>query len=141
MAFRIKVFNRFLNPNYYFGNFGGYESDSVFWSRKEKYQQFQSTYEIIQTVILAIFAYFYGVSILLNLDPSWSITSFALFGIWMMLVCIGNYLPKVKRNYFVGIKTPWTLHDEENWNKTHRLWGICYFLLGISLIINAYFAC
>jgi len=49
--------------------------------RKEKYQQFQSTYEIIQTVILAIFAYFYGVSILLNLDPSWSITSFALFGI------------------------------------------------------------
>jgi uncharacterized membrane protein len=57
----------------------------------------------------------------------------------MMLVCIGNYLPKVKRNYFVGIKTPWTLHDEENWNKTHRLWGICYFLLGISLIINAYF--
>lgn len=38
----------------------------------------------------------------------------------VIFVVIGNYLPKCKQNYTLGIKLPWTLADEENWNKTHR---------------------
>ena len=40
-----------------------------------------------------------------------------------LFVLIGNYLPKCKQSYTMGIKLPWTLNDEENWNKTHRLAG------------------
>ena len=40
-----------------------------------------------------------------------------------LFVVLGNYLPKCKQSYTVGIKLPWTLEDEENWNKTHRLAG------------------
>ena len=40
-----------------------------------------------------------------------------------MFVIIGNYLPKCKQSYTLGIKLPWTLNDEENWNATHRLAG------------------
>ena len=40
-----------------------------------------------------------------------------------LFVVIGNYLPKCKQSYTMGIKLPWTLNDEENWNKTHRLAG------------------
>ena len=40
-----------------------------------------------------------------------------------LFVIIGNYLPKCRQSYTVGIKLPWTLDDEENWNKTHRLAG------------------
>ena len=40
-----------------------------------------------------------------------------------MFVIIGNYLPKCKQSYTMGIKLPWTLNDEENWNATHRLAG------------------
>ena len=40
-----------------------------------------------------------------------------------LFVIIGNYLPKCKQSYTLGIKLPWTLSDEENWNKTHRLAG------------------
>lgn len=40
-----------------------------------------------------------------------------------LFVIIGNYLPKCKQSYTMGIKLPWTLNDEENWNKTHRLAG------------------
>ena len=40
-----------------------------------------------------------------------------------LFVIIGNYLPKCKQSYTIGIKLPWTLDDEENWNKTHRLAG------------------
>ena len=41
----------------------------------------------------------------------------------VVFVAVGNYLPKCKQNYTVGIKIPWTLHSEENWNRTHRLAG------------------
>lgn len=41
----------------------------------------------------------------------------------VLFVVIGNYLPKCKQSYTMGIKLPWTLNDEENWNKTHRLAG------------------
>ncbi len=40
-----------------------------------------------------------------------------------LLVVVGSYLPKSRQNYTVGIKLPWTLDSEENWNKTHRLAG------------------
>lgn len=40
-----------------------------------------------------------------------------------LFVVIGNYLPKCKQSYTMGIKLPWTLDNEENWNKTHRLAG------------------
>ena len=40
-----------------------------------------------------------------------------------LFVIIGNYLPKCRQSYTLGIKLPWTLDNEENWNKTHRLAG------------------
>lgn len=40
-----------------------------------------------------------------------------------LFVIIGNYLPKCRQSYTVGIRLPWTLDNEENWNKTHRLAG------------------
>ena len=47
----------------------------------------------------------------------------------LLFVIIGNYLPKCQQNYTIGIKMSWTLHSEENWNRTHRfagrLWVIC----------------
>ena len=40
-----------------------------------------------------------------------------------IFLVVGNFLPKCKQNYSVGIKLPWTLHDEANWNATHRFGG------------------
>lgn len=57
----------------------------------------------------------------------------ALVGI--LLVIVGNYLPKCKHNYTVGIKLPWTLSSEENWNKTHHLAGYLWICGGILMII------
>lgn len=41
----------------------------------------------------------------------------------VMFIIIGNYLPKCRQSYTMGIKLPWTLNDEENWNATHRFGG------------------
>lgn len=57
-----------------------------------------------------------------------------LFG--LLFVAIGNYLPKCKQNYTVGIKLPWTLNDEENWNRTHRFAGYVWTIGGIVLAIT-----
>ncbi|MGT2750728.1 SdpI family protein [Streptococcus orisasini] len=54
----------------------------------------------------------------------------------ILLIAIGNYLPKVRQNYTVGIRLPWTLNDEENWNKTHRLTGRLWVIGGFIVLIN-----
>ena len=56
--------------------------------------------------------------------------------IGVMFVVIGNYLPKVKQNYYMGIKLPWTYSDEENWNRTHRMAGKLWVAGGIVLLLN-----
>ena len=51
-----------------------------------------------------------------------------------MFVIIGNYLPKCKQNYTMGIKVKWTLENEENWNATHRFSGKVWFIGGLILM-------
>ena len=55
----------------------------------------------------------------------------------VLFLIIGNYLPKCRQNYTIGIKTPWTLDNEENWNKTHRFAGWCFLIGGVGFIINS----
>ncbi|MBQ3604374.1 MAG: SdpI family protein [Clostridia bacterium] len=55
-----------------------------------------------------------------------------------MFVIIGNYMPKCKQNYSLGIKLPWTLNDEENWNKTHRFAGFLWVAGGIVILATSF---
>ena len=51
-----------------------------------------------------------------------------------VFLILGNYLPKTKQNYTVGIKVPWALNDEENWYHTHRFAGFLYTVVGLFCI-------
>lgn len=55
-----------------------------------------------------------------------------------VFVIIGNYLPKCKQSYTVGIKIPWTLNDEDNWNKTHRMAGFLWVIGGVIIMATAF---
>ena len=59
--------------------------------------------------------------------------------IGLVLAIVGNYLPKCKQNYTIGIKLPWTLSSEENWNKTHRFAGRLWVICGIVIILTGFF--
>ena len=59
--------------------------------------------------------------------------------IGLTFVVIGNYLPKCKQNYTIGIKIPWTLNSEENWNRTHRFAGRLWTVCGIAIILTGFF--
>jgi len=53
---------------------------------------------------------------------------------------LGNYLQSVKPNYFIGIRTPWTLENEETWKKVHRLGGKLWLVGGLITIFIAFIA-
>lgn len=57
----------------------------------------------------------------------------------LMMVIIGNWLPKCKQTYTLGIKLPWTLADEDNWNRTHRFAGPIWVVGGIVMMVTAIF--
>ena len=59
--------------------------------------------------------------------------------IGLIFTIIGNYMPKCKQNYTIGIKIPWTLNNEENWNKTHRFAGFLWVVCGIAIMLTGFF--
>lgn len=59
--------------------------------------------------------------------------------IGVLFVIIGNYLPKCRQNYTTGIKLPWTLNSEENWNRTHRLAGKLWVVAGVGMVVAGIF--
>jgi len=56
--------------------------------------------------------------------------------IGLLFIVMGNYLSKIKPNWFMGIRTPWTLSSEEVWNKTHRFGGKIFILGGLLMILE-----
>ena len=56
----------------------------------------------------------------------------------LMFVIVGNLLPKCRQSYTMGIKLPWTLHSEENWNKTHRFGGKVWVIGGVLTLATAF---
>lgn len=59
--------------------------------------------------------------------------------IGLVLAIVGNYLPKCKQSYTIGIKLPWTLSSEENWNRTHRFAGWLWMVCGLVMMLTGFF--
>ena len=56
----------------------------------------------------------------------------------LMFMIVGNLLPKCRQSYTMGIKLPWTLNNEENWNKTHRFGGKVWVIGGVIIMATAF---
>ncbi len=56
----------------------------------------------------------------------------------IIFVIIGNYLPKTHRNHTIGIRIPWTLSDDKNWHKTHRMAGKLWVLGGLIILLESF---
>ena len=70
---------------------------------------------------------------------TFQITNVIVVAMGLLFVVIGNLLPKVKQNFFMGIKTPWTLADEYVWYATHRFSGKLWFALGLIMCACGFF--
>jgi len=90
---------------------------------------------IMPMVSLVSSAVLYGTA--LGAEMNIGSVVFGLMGV--MFMGIGNYLPKIKQNYTLGIKVVWALHNEENWNATHRFGGKVWVAGGFLIFLLAFF--
>lgn len=107
--------------------------------KKDKYRLFEKEWRIIQAGIMGFFVYLQMAVFYVVLNPGTELLPIMFVGLGGLFVLIGNYLSKVRQNYFIGIKVPWTLNDEDNWNKTHRYASWCFVLAGVATLAEALF--
>ena len=88
-------------------------------------------------VLMAVMVQF--VIVLSGIGMDINVGSMVSLPIALMFVAAGNYLPKCRQNYTMGIKLPWTLADEDNWNRTHRMAGYVWTAGGILMLIMGFF--
>lgn len=69
------------------------------------------------------------------LGAQMDLTRVVFIGTGMLFIVIGNYLPKVRPNYMMGIRTPWTLTSDLAWTRTHRIGGRLFVIEGIVLVV------
>jgi uncharacterized membrane protein len=104
---------------------------------KENYKKFEGTHRIILYSILTFLVFVHTDIILNGLGYRVSMDWLGSAGIGVLFMILGNYMPRVKANYFVGIRTPWTLASELVWAQTHRFGGKVFFLGGLVLIASS----
>lgn len=79
-----------------------------------------------------------GSTYLYALDDSVNTSTMAMIVIGCVFIVIGNYMPKMKQSYTIGIKLPWTLESEENWHRTHRLAGYTFMIAGVICLLAGF---
>ena len=106
---------------------------------KKRIESMGGKYFALRVVVLSLIAAILFIFILSSAYPNLDFRA-GLFPILsIFLILMGNYLQAVKPNYFIGIRTPWTLNDEKNWQLTHRLGGRVYMLGGLILLLASLF--
>ena len=90
-------------------------------------------YGVIPATSLVVNAATYSIA----LEKDWNVFAMIAGLIGVLFMAIGNYLPKTTRNRTMGIKLPWTLENDENWQKTHRLGGKLWFWCGMIMLAAA----
>lgn len=70
-------------------------------------------------------------SLLTALGVPVDVSSIVTILVGVLFIIVGNYLPKCRLNYTVGVKLPWTLNSEENWRRTHRVTGYLWIAVGL----------
>jgi uncharacterized membrane protein len=86
-----------------------------------KISAFRETFNYVMVICAALMLYIHAIILLSGLHPSRNFGRWLVGGLFVFFALIGNLLGKVRRNFWMGIRTPWTLASEEVWIATHRL--------------------
>lgn len=77
-------------------------------------------------------------TLIMSLGVRFPISTFSFILTGIVLIITGNYLPKSRRNYVMGVRLPWTFHDSDNWNKTNRLAGRIMVGGGFVILVSGF---
>ncbi|MBR4991528.1 MAG: SdpI family protein, partial [Clostridia bacterium] len=105
---------------------------------KRNHRQNEKVLQLMFWIAPAISLFGIGSTYASALGQPLPIDRLVLLLLGIVFTMIGNYLPKCRQNYTIGIKIVWTLSDEENWNATHRLAGKLWMAGGLLLMLCAF---
>lgn len=103
---------------------------------RANFANFAKPYWIIRLAVLALMAVIHLAAILAAVGYEVQMTSIVLFSVGLLLIVLGNYMTKIRPNWFVGVRTPWTLSSKLSWEKTHR--QAAWWMIAMGL---AYMSC
>ncbi len=104
---------------------------------KANIAKFRGTFNTFIAVIVAFLLYIQILTLVWNLgDTGFRMSTAVVPGIGLLLVVAGALIAKAKRNFFIGIRTPWTLASDRVWDATHRLGAILFVACGILTIFG-----
>jgi len=106
---------------------------------KRNYPAFKRYYYGVVALVLVFMLYIHIVSLVANMGFAFNMSYIILFPLALLFFFLGLVLPKVKRNWFMGIRTPWTLSSESVWAKTHKLGGWLFVAYGFFLMVMLLF--
>jgi len=99
--------------------------------RRDNYARFTGAYQYLRWGTVLFMSVLYGTTILSALGMQINIGMVVKGFVALLFILIGNFMGQMRPNYFVGIKTPWTLANEQVWEKTHRMSGKLWVGAGI----------
>jgi uncharacterized membrane protein len=102
--------------------------------RKREVAQHAPTYWSIVNIVLVFLAAIQVMLVGYNLGWPIDIPMLVPVGVGVLLLLIGNLMPRMRPNWVMGIRTPWTLSSEQVWRKTHRLGGYCFMAMGLMMV-------
>lgn len=106
-----------------------------FEPRRPNLERSGRAYGAIWIAVVTLLGGVHVLSVAIALGAALEVTRLILIGVGALFVVIGNYLPTVRPNYLVGIRTPWTLASDLSWVRTHRVGGRLFVLEGLALIV------
>lgn len=106
---------------------------------KKNFDQFKNYFQNFINLIFAFFFYIYLITIAWNLGFRFNMIQVLSPSFAILFYYAGVLTLHAKRNWFVGIRTPWTMSSEKVWNKTHKIGGKLFKLTGIITLLSLFF--
>jgi uncharacterized membrane protein len=106
---------------------------------KENIKKFRKYFDIFVIIIILFLFYIYLLTILWNLGIRFEITQLIIPPIGILFFYAGVLTENSKRNWFIGIRTPWTISNEKVWNETNRLGGKLFKISGLIALLGILF--
>jgi uncharacterized membrane protein len=106
-----------------------------FEPRRANLERSGKAYGAIWIAVVTLLGAIHVLAIAVALGAELEVSRLILIGAGLLFVVIGNYLPTVRPNYLMGIRTPWTLASDLSWVRTHRVGGRLFVVEGLVLIV------
>jgi uncharacterized membrane protein len=107
---------------------------------KANIAQFRDTFNAFIALIVAFMVYIYGLTLAWNLGhTNFRMSTAMLPALGLLFIFVGVLMSKAKRNFFIGIRTPWTLSSDKVWDETHRVGSKLFMASGALALLGAFF--